>query len=270
MLCAGAWVRLVGWGGSSGPTSAGPGQGAGAAPIERERWSALLGALEDEVAARKELASEVAELRDALAEVGLLPEPDRFADLGADPSETPTHVGEEDREVAAPPAGRRPGFDAAVLISAGLDPVRAADLRERWEEHELEKLYLRDQAAREGWMMTPRHRREQNEITARLRYELGEEDYAALLYATGKPNTVVVTDVLESSPARDAGLEPGDEILRYHRERVFRPNELRLATASGEPGEFVSIEVMRDGRSVTLYVRRGPLGVLLQSTSRAP
>ena len=98
----------------------------------------------------------------------------------------------------------------------------------------------------------------------------GEEAYAALLYATGRPNSVVVTDVLESSPARDAGLEPGDEILRYASERLFRPNELRLATAAGEPNEFVSIEVRRDGRPVTLQVRRGPLGVLLQGATRPP
>jgi hypothetical protein len=268
VVCAGVWVRLVGGGSWSEPAPAGPGREA--ASIERERWSALLRALEDEVEARKELASEVAELRDALAEVGLFSEPDPSADFGADSSEVPPDVDDEAGEVAAPLAGPRPGFDAEALVAAGLDTARAAALRERWEEHELEKLYLRDQAAREGWMMSPRHRREQNDLAARLRYEIGDEDYAALLYATGRPNSVVVTDVLESSPARDAGLEPGDEILRYASERLFRPNELRLATASGEPGEFVSLEVMRDGRIVTLHVRRGPLGVLLRTASRAP
>jgi hypothetical protein len=240
-----------------------------AALADEQRWSAVLEALDQEVEAREELSREVAELRGALAAAGLLYEsgvsspveiPDETFDAGGDPTE-------EDLPVAA---GRRPGFAAEALVAAGLDPARAAALRERWEEYTLEKLYLRDQAAREGWMMSPRHRREQNALANRLRDEIGEEDYGALLYATGEPNTVEVTDVLARSLAHDAGLEPGDRILRYDGARIFRPNALRLATAAGELGEFVSVEVDRDGRLVTLRVRRGPLGVLVQGTTRAP
>jgi hypothetical protein len=247
--------------------------------VERERWLALVDALEDEVEARKELARDVTELRDALAAVGLLQQPPGSLLSDPVPGDAPTQAGEEalgpDTPVAA---GVRTGFDAAALVAAGLDPRRAEALRERWEDHELEKLYLRDQAAREGWMISPRHRSEQNALTTQLREEIGEDDYAALLYATGAPNTIEVTDVLARSPAREAGLETGDEILRYDDARVFRPNELRLATAAGEPNEFVSIEVMRDGRPIvmrdgrpiTLRVRRGPLGVLLQGATRPP
>jgi hypothetical protein len=271
VLLIGVWLWLHGPGSWSDARPAALEEGADDASLERERWLALVGALEDEVEAREELERDLRELRDALAVAGLLyevpgaPLPDPVA------RDAPIHAGEERLGPDTPVAtGARPGFDAATLVAAGLDPRRAEALRERWEEHELEKLYLRDQAAREGWMVSPRHRREQHALVAQLREEIGEEDYAALLYATGKPNAVEVTDVLARSPARDAGLEAGDEILRYDGKRVFRPNELRLATATGEPNEVVSIEVRRDGRPLTLRVRRGPLGVILQSTTRPP
>ena len=127
----------------------------------------------------------MAELRDALAVAGLLHE--ARSSLRSDPYPSPldssADAGEEamlaDTSVAT---GPRPGFDAEALVAAGLDPTRAAALRERWEEHTLDKLYLRDQAAREGWMMSPRHGREQYALAARLRDEIGEEAYAALLY----------------------------------------------------------------------------------------
>ena len=61
---------------------------------------------------------------------------------------------------------------------------------------------------------------------------------------------MVVRDVLERSPAKQAGLEPGDTILRYDDKRVFAVGELRHATAQGEPGEFVRIEVAENGGHV--------------------
>jgi hypothetical protein len=271
VLLFGVWMGVYGPGSSSEPPPVARGGGANDATLERERWFALLDTLEQEIEARRELERDVAELRDALAVAGLLHETpgSPLSDPSAEGAST--RPDEEAPEAFAPvAAGVRPGFDAAALVAAGIEPGRAAALRERWEEHQLEKLFLTDQAAREGWMSSPRHWLEQNAVVSRLRDEIGEEDYATLLYATGEPNAIEVTDVLARSPAHDAGLEVGDEILRYDGARVFRPNGLRRATSAGEPGEFVSIEVMRDGRPVTLRVRRGPLGVLLQGRTRPP
>lgn len=243
------------------------GRRATGAAIEPDRWLELAQALEEEVAAREELAREVAELREALAASRPLREPpasDRTS-TGAEPLEPAA----ADRDAAGVP-GPQPGFDIEALTVAGLHPSQAAMLRERWEAHELDKLYLRDQAAREGWMTSPRHRQAQEELTARLREELGEDDYAALLYASGSTNAVVVTDVLESSPAGEAGLEQGDEIVRYDGARIFQPQDLRSATTSGEAGQFVPVELMRGDRSRTLYLPRGPLGVMLRGSRRAP
>ena len=77
-------------------------------------------------------------------------------------------------------------------------------------------------------------------------------------------------DVLGDSPAGNAGFSPGDVILSYDSNRVFRNGVLGVATGAGEPGERVRVEVMRDGAPISLYVPRGPLGVLLKSTSEAP
>ena len=96
------------------------------------------------------------------------------------------------------------------------------------------------------------------------------DSFDLLLYASGQPNRVVVESLLKRSPAAEAGLEAGDVILSYDDRRVFHPAELKQMTASGSPGESVSIEVLRKGRQVSLGVLRGPLGVFLRADNLTP
>ena len=93
-----------------------------------------------------------------------------------------------------------------------------------------------------------------------LRAELGDADYERYLQADGRPTTIPVRDVLASSPAERAGLQPGDEIVAYGGKRVFDMGELNELTLEGTPGESVVVEVRRDGQSVQLVMPRGPIG----------
>ncbi len=86
-------------------------------------------------------------------------------------------------------------------------------MHERWEHFEMERLYLMDVAMREGWLMTPRFKREQQFARLALREELGDESFDLLLYASGQKNRVAVQSLLDRSPATDAGLKAGDVIL---------------------------------------------------------
>ncbi len=231
--------------------------------------------LEGEIEAREALAAEVAQLQDQLAflitaldtgeeslsELALAGRGEALL-AGAVETRGPgleSSTGEE-----------RPAFDQEGLLTAGVDPVEVTRLRERWEQFELEKLELDHRFAREGRVFSRSHRRDRRQLQQALREELGEESYDLLLFATGRPNRVVVREVLDRSPARDAGLEPGDTILRYDDTRIFAPGELRHASALGESGEFVRVEVLREGRSREIYVPRGPLGILIKSESRTP
>jgi hypothetical protein len=166
-------------------------------------------------------------------------------------------------------SGRAP-FDEAALTRLGIHPWDAARLHERWEQFEMERLYLTDAAMREGWLMTPRFRREQQAARGAFREELGDESFDLLLYASGQHNRVVVKSLLERSPATEAGLEAGDVIVSYDDRRVFHTNELKRMTASGSAGESVSMEILREGRRVSLSVPRGPLGIFMRADSLAP
>ncbi len=70
-----------------------------------------------------------------------------------------------------------------------------------------------------------------------------ERDYGAL-----------VGDVVEDSPAEQAGLESGDIIMEFDGQRVEDASELRNRVAQTEPDRRVDVVIWRDGRQRTLEV----------------
>ncbi len=164
-------------------------------------------------------------------------------------------------------------IDADVLARGGFTTSEIQDLRARFEAIELEKLYLRDQATREGWNSKPRYARQMRELDARygaLREVFGDEAYDWILYASGRKNRVVVQRVMEASEAAGVGFEAGDVFLRYDDQRVFDPQALQRATNDGEAGRTVQVEVLREGEVVHLYPARGPLGIALLTQRSEP
>jgi predicted metalloprotease with PDZ domain len=81
------------------------------------------------------------------------------------------------------------------------------------------------------------------ETTAELRTHLGGEEDAGVL----------VSKVLEGTPAEQAGIEVGDLIVAVDGERVKSTTGLRRALAD-KTGETFDVEVMRDGQSRRLEV----------------
>ena len=240
---------------------AGEPSAAEAAADGRAEAASLAEALAAERAARQELAREVEALR---AEIRRL--------AGAERPEPPEEHRATQPPAALPPLAA-PVFDEQALLGAGFDAREAARLREQTEQLELEQLYLRDRAIREGWAGTPRFAEEARALDARaraLREELGDDRYDWLLYAAGRPNRVVVQSVMERSPASDAGLRAGDAILSYGGTRLFEVSALREATTVGRAGESVAVDVVRSGERLRLYLPRGPLGVRLEELRQPP
>lgn len=225
------------------------------------RLQALTRDLDAERRAREELETEVVSLRGELARVQRVPT-------------SKVAVSQASAKVDQAPSRRGPRpVDVEALVAAGFDETTVQEFKDTIDQMQLDRLYLRDIAAREGWLDTPRFREESEALQheandARAQY--GEEFYDWMLYTTGHPNRVRVSDVMSGSAAEDVGLRSGDLILGYDGERVFAPNELREATAKGEVGALTPVEVVRDGRRMRVLVPRGPLGVRVDMTSIEP
>src|SRR4029453_6300966 len=155
----------------------------------------------------------------------------------------------------------------APFLEAGFDPARAEYVKQLQDDLQLQRLYVRDQAEREGWIRSPRYREAMEAIQQReegLVQDLGEADYDRYLYSTGRPNRVLVGDVLANGPAQQAGIQVGDAILSYGGERIFEAGSLVTATREGTSGMSTAVEIERDGQTQVVYVPRGPLGINLR------
>ena len=96
---------------------------------------------------------------------------------------------------------------------------------------------------------------------ALLRQELGDAAFERYLEAQGQPTTIGINQVYTGSPGSEAGLRPGDRLVRYDGERVYSISDLRRQAMQGTSGENVVIEVERDGMRMQVSVPRGPIGI---------
>jgi S1-C subfamily serine protease len=90
-----------------------------------------------------------------------------------------------------------------------------------------------------------------------MRARMGDAGYDAMLYATGKNNRLLVTDVPEGTPGWDAGLQPGDQILYLDDERIFDRSALNWKEAGLPRSGSVPLVVLREGEWVELTVEGG-------------
>jgi hypothetical protein len=180
---------------------------------------------------------------------------------------------ESDRATSEHVARKPAGLDTAAIIAAGFEPTEVQAFRSQMDQIELERLYLRDVAAREGWLGTQRFREENRELSdsaEQVRAEFSEDLYDWMLYASGHPNRVGVAEVIAGSAAADAGVQAGDVILRYDDERVFDFRELRDRTRAGTAGDPTTVDLVRNGREISVTVPRGPLGGRLEPRAEEP
>ena len=140
------------------------------------------------------------------------------------------------------------GMNQATLVAAGVDPGLATDLLRRQNQLEMQRLELRDQASREGWIDSERFIEELREIEGNvgaLQEEIGDDAYDRFLYLTGQPNRVMIASVIDESPAQLAGLKANDFVLGYADSRIFSYPELLNATRAGVRGEYIVMRVQR-------------------------
>ena len=110
----------------------------------------------------------------------------------------------------------------------------------------------------------------QTELQREIRERLDDTNYEAFLEVMGLPTAIPVPGIVASSAAAVAGLQPGDQILRYNNKRVFSTAELLDESRSGSAGQPVTIEILRAGVPYTLTITRGELGVSRGGSSQLP
>lgn len=224
-----------------------------------QRIADLESALDAEREARQLLEDEIFALYDALDAVAT-----GGAAAGAPASASPdaaATAAEDDgprRIRSFGPAGD-PATRLDALVRAGFTRARAEWLLDRENELRMEAMQTRFDAMRRGEAPAPGGTWPRPESP--LRAEIGDIEYEMYLEATGRPTRVGVDTVFASSPASDAGLQPGDEITHYDGERVFGTADLVRQTMQGEPGESVVVSFTRNGVPMQVVLPRGPLGV---------
>jgi hypothetical protein len=257
LLAAGVWV----WSRNDAAPLAVP---AAPAADQDAGPEALRAALEAERERSRELAGQVEWLLFQLEELARSEAPQRNGGDVAQP--------EAERETAAAP--QKPDeerwFDAGLLLASGVPSHEIERLREIFDASEMEIIDLTHRAMREGWLRSGRYTRELRDLRAGLREEIGDESFDLLLYATGRRNRVLISDVLRNSPGARAGFEPGDIVLSYDGKSIFQTTGLQRATTQGQLGDRVTVEVLRGGEVIHLYPARGPLGFRLKPTRQMP
>jgi len=148
----------------------------------------------------------------------------------------------------------------ARLVDAGFDEGMANWIVEREQAIQMESLQTRFDSDRSGESPDDWYR-QRLERGSTLRAELGDVDYERYLEANGRPTNITVSSVLGSSPAQTAGLQAGDQILRYDGARTFSMSDVTRATMQGTPGQSVVLDIMRDGVPMQVVIPRGPLGI---------
>lgn len=152
-----------------------------------------------------------------------------------------------------------PEYRVQRLVDAGISPDRAEWILQREAQVRLSLMEARYAAQRSG-EPTDYGALQQEEMAA-FRNELGSADYERYLEGTGRPTSVVVGSVLDTSPAQNVGILPGDEIVNYAGSRVYNMSDLNRAMLEGVAGETVTATVVRDGVTMQIALRRGPLGI---------
>jgi hypothetical protein len=251
--------------------------GASRGPVDAPEFESLRAAvehleaeLEIERAARSDLTRAIEALRQEVAD---LPDGRPVAALARSPQAAVSPGSERAPRFAPDPPRAGSRLDDEALLDAGFTRSEVAAFRTRMDDIQLERLYLRDRAAREGWLATRRYMEESRALDDQLssaREEFGDELYDWAMYSTGRANRVQVAEVMEGSAAAEAGLAPGDVIYSYADRRIFSGGELRDETTAGTAGETTPVDVARDGDSLRVYVPRGPLGIIVEPSSQEP
>ncbi len=80
-----------------------------------------------------------------------------------------------------------------------------------------------------------------------------------LIEALGVNEGVLVSEVIEGSPAEKAGIEVGDVIVEFDGEKIVSIPQLQGVVSETSPGKRVKVGILKDGRKKKLMVNTGEM-----------
>lgn len=169
--------------------------------------------------------------------------------------------------------GKSPRNLRDALVQTGIDSGTVEKILLRIGENRMALLSMRDKTAREGGADTDEYMAALETLanpSLSLRTEFGDEVYDRYLYAAGKPNRVLITDIYPNSAAAYIGIQRGDVVLRYASVAIFSMRDLKQATVDGVAGDSALIEWQRDGVHMYANLPRGPIGVEMEEVQVVP
>ncbi|PTU33308.1 serine peptidase [Stenotrophobium rhamnosiphilum] len=83
-----------------------------------------------------------------------------------------------------------------------------------------------------------------------------------------KPEGALVARVISGSPGEKAGLKSGDVILTYNDHVLASSTSLPPEVGSSDPGEIVTLQVMRERKKITIKVEVGKLDAQLDAQAQ--
>ncbi|MEO0456523.1 MAG: HhoA/HhoB/HtrA family serine endopeptidase [Cyanobacteria bacterium P01_A01_bin.114] len=96
-------------------------------------------------------------------------------------------------------------------------------------------------------------------LTAELRQQLNQDPRSNLRIQADQG--VVILGLVRNSPAVQAGLQPGDVIVRMNGQAILDAEQVQSIVQGTEIGEPIELEIDRDGRGIGLRVSPGALPI---------
>jgi len=103
---------------------------------------------------------------------------------------------------------------------------------------------------------------EQEQEENEMKNQYGDDEYDRSLIEAGFPNRLAVSNILDMSPAYNAGLRIGDIIISYGGKRVFDWPDLKSNEIEHNNYNDVVLIISRAGETKELLVPAGPIGAL--------
>ncbi|WP_295679137.1 Do family serine endopeptidase [uncultured Nevskia sp.] len=78
-------------------------------------------------------------------------------------------------------------------------------------------------------------------------------------FGMDKPGGALIARILPDSPAEQAGLKAGDVVMKYNGQDVISYRTLKPLVGSSQPGDTITLDLLRDRKLITIKVEVGTL-----------